>query len=135
MVKFKDFSRPLSVFQLLFKAILIFKDFSRQSCIFKYFSSLCEPCKGQIQPPHCALGHTSQHPLNIFYMIIRKKMATKPQYTQYAPSRLAQSVMCLARDASLTADSGVASSIPARSHIFVKIGREIISTVILLPSA
>ena len=44
MVKFKDFSKPLSVFQVLFKANLIFKDFSRQSCIFKYFSSLCEPC-------------------------------------------------------------------------------------------
>ena len=44
MVKFKDFSRPLSVFQVLFKANLIFKDFSRQSCIFKYLSSLCEPC-------------------------------------------------------------------------------------------
>ena len=43
MVKFKDFSRPLSVFQVLFKANLIFKDFSRQSCIFKYFSSLSQP--------------------------------------------------------------------------------------------
>ena len=31
-------------FQVLFKANLIFKDFSRQSCIFKYFSSLCEAC-------------------------------------------------------------------------------------------
>ena len=29
MVKFKAFSRPLSVFQVLFKANLIFKDFSR----------------------------------------------------------------------------------------------------------
>ena len=47
MVKFKDFSRPLSVFQVLFKANFIFKDFTRQACIFKYFSSLCEPCKGQ----------------------------------------------------------------------------------------
>ena len=45
MVKFKNFSRPLSVFQVLFKANLILKDFSRQSCIFKYFSSQCEPCK------------------------------------------------------------------------------------------
>ena len=44
MVKFKDFSRPLSVFPVLFKANLIFKDFSRQSYIFKYFSSLCQPC-------------------------------------------------------------------------------------------
>ena len=44
MVKFMNYSRPLSVFQVLFKASLIFKDFSRQSCIFKYFSSLCESC-------------------------------------------------------------------------------------------
>ena len=44
MVKFKDFSRPLSVIHVLFKANLIFNDFSRHSCIFKYFSSLCEPC-------------------------------------------------------------------------------------------
>ena len=45
MVKFKNFSGPLSVFQVLFKANFIFKDFSRQSCIFKYFSSMCKPCK------------------------------------------------------------------------------------------
>ena len=32
------------------------------------------------------------------------------------------------------ADPGVASSIPARSHTFVEIDHEIISTVILLPS-
>ena len=30
--------------QVLFKADFIFKDFSRQYCIFKYFSNLCEPC-------------------------------------------------------------------------------------------
>ena len=47
MVEFKDFSRPFSVFHVLFKANLIFKDFTRQSCIFKYFSSLCEPCSRQ----------------------------------------------------------------------------------------
>ena len=51
------------------------------------------------------------------------------------PGRVAQSVTCLATDACLTADSGVASSIPARSHTFVEIDHEIISTVILLPSA
>ena len=51
------------------------------------------------------------------------------------PGRLAQSVTCLATDACLTADPGVASSIPARSHTFVEIDHEIISTVILLPSA
>ena len=48
---------------------------------------------------------------------------------------VAQSVRCLATDASLTADPGVASLIPARSHTFVKIDFEIISTVILRPSA
>ena len=43
--------------------------------------------------------------------------------------------MCLAADTYLTADSGVASSIPARSHTFVETDHVIISTVILLPSA
>ena len=54
--------------------------------------------------------------------------------TTYLPGRVAQSVTCLATDACLTADPGVASSIPARSHTFVEIDHEIISTVILLPS-
>ena len=50
--------------------------------------------------------------------------------------------MCLATDGSLTADPGVASSIPAQSLTFMEIDHEIISTVheiistvILLPSA
>ena len=51
------------------------------------------------------------------------------------PGRVAQSVTCLAIDDSLTADPGVASSIPARSHTHMEIDLEIISTVILLPSA
>ena len=49
--------------------------------------------------------------------------------------RVAQSVACLETNASLTADPGVTSSIPARSHTFVEIDHEIISMVILLPSA
>ena len=40
-----------------------------------------------------------------------------------------QSVICL------TADPGVTSLIPARSHTFVEIDPEIISTAILLPTA
>ena len=56
-------------------------------------------------------------------------------YIYIYPGRVAQSVTCLATDACLTADPGVASSIPARSHTFVEIDHEIISTVILLPSA
>ena len=43
--------------------------------------------------------------------------------------------MCLATDASLTADPGVGSSIMARSYTFVEIDYEIISTITLLPSA
>ena len=49
--------------------------------------------------------------------------------------RVAQLVMCPATDASLTADPGVPSSIPARSHTFEEIDHEMIPTVILLPSA
>ena len=50
--------------------------------------------------------------------------------TKKLPGRVAQSVKCLATDASLTADPGVASS-----DTFAEIDHEIISTVILLPSA
>ena len=46
------------------------------------------------------------------------------------PGRVAQSVTCLATDACLIADPGVASSIPVRSHTFVEIDHEMISTVI-----
>ena len=46
-----------------------------------------------------------------------------------------QLVTCLATDASLTADPEVTSSIRVRSHIFVEIDHEMISTVILIPSA
>ena len=44
------------------------------------------------------------------------------------PGRLEQSVACLATDVSLTADPEVVSSTPARSHTFVEIDHEIIST-------
>ena len=43
--------------------------------------------------------------------------------------------MCLATDACLTADPGVASLIQIRPYTFVEIDHEMISTVILLPSA
>ena len=41
------------------------------------------------------------------------------------PGRVAQSVTCLATDASLTADPGVASLIPVGSHTFEEIDHEI----------
>ena len=55
--------------------------------------------------------------------------------TMVIPGRLAQPVMCLTADTCLTVDPGVACSIPAQSHTFMEIDHEIISTVILLPSA
>ena len=51
------------------------------------------------------------------------------------PDGLAQSVACLTADRCLTADPGVVSWIPARSHTFVEIGYEILSMAILLPAA
>ena len=56
-------------------------------------------------------------------------------FAKSLPGRVTQSVTCLTTDASLTADPGVGSSIPAQSHTFVEVDREIISMVILLPSA
>ena len=56
-------------------------------------------------------------------------------YIPIKPGRVAQSVTCLATDTKLTSDPGFVSSIPAQSHTFVEIDHEIISTVILLPSA
>ena len=44
------------------------------------------------------------------------------------PGRVGQLVTCLATDVSLTADPGVASLILARSHTFVEIDNEIISS-------
>ena len=66
---------------------------------------------------------------------MRYNISYLPNYIRYLPGRVAQSVTCLATDAYLTADPGVASSIPVQSHTFVKIDHENISTVILLPSA
>ena len=40
------------------------------------------------------------------------------------PGLVAQSVACLATDACLTADPGVGSSIPVRSHTFVEFDHE-----------
>ena len=49
------------------------------------------------------------------------------------PSLVAQSVTYLTADTCLAADSWVGSSILVRSHTFVEIDHEIISTAILLP--
>ena len=118
---FKDFSRPLSVFQVFYNANLIFKYFSRQSCIFEYFSSMCEPCTLKYKQ------ETQNSNLWVNVSTFYQPDCTGPCSTV--------SHMCLATDASLTADPGVLSSIPAWSNTFMEIDHEIISTVILLPSA
>ena len=76
------------------------------------------------RPAACAMLETGA-------MYIRQM--NKPFFSTLG--RVAQSVTCLTTDACLTADPGVAGSIPARPHTFVEIDHEIISTVILLPSA
>ena len=68
-------------------------------------------------------------------MLPRYHLTPMACHTVGLPSRVAQSVTCLATDACLTAYPGVASLIPVRSHTFVEIDHEMISTVILLPSA
>ena len=77
-------------------------------------------CRGQVG----GVSRCSDHD-----HLLRCGQTVAPRY------RVAQSVTCLATDACLTADPGVASSILARYHTFVEIDHEIISTVILLPSA
>ena len=69
----------------------------------------------------------------IFFFLCTNKCIYKLSMEE-RPGRVAQSVTCLATDACLTEDPGVASSIPARSHTLVEIDHEIIS-VIPIPSA
>ena len=64
--------------------------------------------------------------------MVSYQVKLKLAYLASVTGRVAQSVTCLATDACLTADPGVASSISARYHTFVEIDHEIISTVILL---
>ena len=56
-------------------------------------------------------------------------MKNYPAWKELQLGCVVQSVACL------TTDPGVTSWIPARSHTFVEIGHELISTTILLPSA
>ena len=50
------------------------------------------------------------------------------------PEQTGPSVMCPTTDARLTADPGVANSIPSRSHSFVEIDHKMFFTIILLPA-
>ena len=76
-------------------------------------------------------------PLNPCIVIRYSKTCLSGHSKRTQPCRVAQSVTCLptCTDACLTADPGVASSIPVWSNTFVEIDHEMISMVILLPSA
>ena len=78
-------------------------------------------CRVELIKPSCQAKTAAQ---KLFFIWLDVPLNLK--------DRVAQSVTCLATDACLTADPGVASSIPARYHTFVEIDHEIISTVILL---
>ena len=78
------------------------------------------------------------HKLPVFEVICHADLYQTPLKNlklQCPSGRIAHSVMCLATDVCLTADPWIASSIPGRSHTFVEIDHEMISTVVLLPSA
>ena len=62
-------------------------------------------------------------------MLVIRAEFTGQNSQNASPGRVTQSVKCLATDASLTTDPGLASSIPAWSHTFVEIDCERISTV------
>ena len=70
-----------------------------------------------------------------FYQVCLNCSAPLSKRQPKLPVSVAQSVTCLATDTCMNADPGVTSSIPARSHTFMEIDHETISTVILLPSA
>ena len=145
----------LSDFPVLFKAYLIFKDFSRkpsfQACAnpdldhsparsrYTTFCKTVDPDQHQKpsdQDPNYFLLWLNIHTLlNILLYNFQSIDYLLFHILFKIPGHVAQSVTCLATDACLTATPGVASVIPARSHTFVEIDHEIISTVILLPSA
>ena len=72
---------------------------------------------------------------NLFHDQSPRKYGTGPGSNSRPLDLQSNTDLCLATDVCLTADPGVVSSIPARSHTFVETDHEIISTVILLPSA
>ena len=88
-----------------------------------YFYQMCDVFSGLYNPP------APRHKTPFTHV---ECVNSEISLSKGLPGRVAQSVTCLATDACLTADPGVASSIPARYHTFVEIDHEIISTVILL---
>ena len=106
----------------------------------------CSNCCASTRSGTCCIKLQSANEINVklFSTVYCRKVLTKTirrlvtkesLLQKKVPGRVAQSIMCLATDACLTADPGVVSSIPGWHHPLVEIDHEIISTVILLPSA
>ena len=113
----------------------------RFTILVSLHTSLLNICHREVQL-RSSISHNSIHlRFEVFQSLLQSHatMCINCRYAQFTyghvPGRVAQSVTCLATDACLTADPGVTSSIPVRSHTFVVIDHEMISTVILLPSA
>ena len=87
------------------------------------------------QPFKIAIPYNGNPIPTVAWTLVRFYICINHMLQLLQPGCIAQSVTCLATDACLTADPGVASSIPVRSHTFVEIDHEMISMVILLPSA
>ena len=80
IVEFKDYSRLLSDFPVLFKADLIFKDISRKPSKFKYFSGLCEHGKRTLSAmPSYHLMKTVKIKIN--WLLIRIQIGFNPHET------------------------------------------------------
>ena len=76
------------------------------------------------------------HILTNFLVFVTLHYYSHDNLKQFEPLYIiAQSVTCRTVDMCLTADPGVASSIPARPHTFTEIYHEIISKVSLLTTA
>ena len=95
IVEFKDFSRLLSDFPVLFKADLIFNDFSRKPTKFKHFSSLCEPCAWNSCEIEGSLVWASSKGTALFpwarhfiYCLVRVKPRKLPNMTENCWMRL-----------------------------------------------
>ena len=111
--------------------IFTYLDLPLFSELLRQYTGICQPLP-HVQ--HLRFGHGQEvwRPTNWSSTTVSTAEFIYSKSSTGLPSH---SVACLATGASLTADPGVASTVPARSHTFTEIDHEIISTVILLPSA
>ena len=106
-----------------------------QSVTSDFIWPFLRPYMGVIPNPKMAFIFPISCIFALIFPILIKYFPKCVGKSSFPKSQIKSLVTCLSTDACLTADPGVASSIPVRSHTFVEIDHEMISTVILLPSA